>query len=76
MYPDKNVLLQFYRSIVRSKLDYEWIVYGCARKSYLQALHANQAIRMLWGAFPSSPIESVYVEANEPSLRNRRPRIN
>jgi hypothetical protein len=34
---DKKVLLQLYRSIVRSKLDYGCIVYGSARKSYLQA---------------------------------------
>jgi hypothetical protein len=71
---DKKVLLQLYRFLVRSKLDYESIVYGSARKSYLQALDSlhNQGIRMCLGAFPTSPIESLYVEANKSSLKNRR----
>ena len=71
---DKNVLLQLYRSIVRSKLDYGCFVYGSARKSYLQALDAihNQGLRICLGAFPTSPVKSLYVEANEPPLKNRR----
>ena len=32
---DRTVLLQLYRSLIRSKLDYGSIVYGSARKSYL-----------------------------------------
>ena len=32
---DRSVLLNLYRSLVRSKLDYGSIVYGSARKSYL-----------------------------------------
>ena len=31
---------------------------------------------MCLGAFPTSPIESLYVEANEPSLRNRRIKLS
>ena len=31
---DRSVLLNLYRSLVRSKLDYGSIVYGSARKSY------------------------------------------
>ena len=30
---DRTTLLQLYRSLIRSKLDYESIVYGSARKS-------------------------------------------
>jgi hypothetical protein len=75
---DKKVLLQLYRSLVRSKLDYGCIVYGSARKSYLQALDAihNQGIRMCLGVFPTSPTKSLYVEANEPSLKNRRIKLS
>ena len=59
-------------------MDYGSIVYGSARKSYLQALDAihNQGIRMCLGAFPTSPIESLYVEANEPSLKNKRIKLS
>ena len=32
---DRTTLLQLYRSLIRSKLDYGSIVYGSARKSYL-----------------------------------------
>ena len=35
---DSNVLLQLYRALVRSKLDYGSIVYGSARKSYVKLL--------------------------------------
>ena len=35
---DRTVLLHFYRSLIRSKLDYGSIVYGSARKSYLMML--------------------------------------
>ena len=35
---DRFTLLHLYRSLVRSKLDYGSIVYGSARKSYLQIL--------------------------------------
>ena len=34
--PDRTTLLHLYRSLIRSKLDYWSIVYGSARKSYLQ----------------------------------------
>ena len=33
---DRTVLLQLYRSMIRSKFDYGSIVYGSARKSYLE----------------------------------------
>ena len=35
---DRTTLLKMYRSLVRSKLDYGCIIYGSARKSYLQAV--------------------------------------
>ena len=71
---DKTILLNLYRSLVRSKLDYGSIVYGSARKSYLKILDTvhHQGLRLALGAFRTSPVESLYVEANEPSLYNRR----
>ena len=35
---EREVLLRLYRSLVRSKLDYGSIVYGAARKSYLEKI--------------------------------------
>ena len=65
---DKKLLLRQYRSLKRSKLDYGCVVYGSARKSYLRKLDTihNQGLLLALGAFKTSPINSLYVEANEP----------
>ena len=74
---DRNVLLRLYRSLIRSKLDYGCIVYGSARKSYLQMLDTihHQGLRLALGAFRTSPVESILAEANEPSLYLRREKL-
>ena len=74
---DSIVLLRLYRALVRSKLDYGSIVYGSARKSYIGMLDTvhHQGIRFSLGAF-TSPVESLYVEANEESLYRRRERLS
>ena len=71
---DRSTLLHLYRSLIRSKLDYGSIVYGSARKSYLQMLDTahHQGQRLALGAFRTSPVTSLYVEADEPSLYLRR----
>ena len=58
---------------MRSKLDYGCFVYGSARKSYLKILDAghHQGLRLCLGAFKTSPVDSLYTEADEPSLENR-----
>ena len=50
---DRTTLLHLYRSLIRSKLVYGSIVYGSARKSYLQLLDTvhNQGLRLALGAF-------------------------
>ena len=77
---DRTTLLHLYRSLIRSKLDYGSIVYGLygsARKSYLQLLDTvhNQGLRFALGAFRTSPISSLNVEADEPSLWLRREKL-
>jgi len=74
---DGATLLKLYRSHVRSKLDYGCIVYGSARSSYLQALDRvqNGALRLCLGAFRTSPIPSLQVEANELPLTLRREKL-
>ena len=75
---DRKVMLRLYRSLIRSKLDYGSIVYGSACKSHLQMLDPvhNQGLRLALGAFRTSPAESLYVEANEPSLSQRRDKLS
>ena len=71
---DRKLLLHLYRTILRSKLDYGSIVYGSARESYLKTLDSihHQGVRLVLGAFRISPADSFLVEANEPSLNDRR----
>jgi hypothetical protein len=69
-----TTLLKLYKSLIRSKLDYASVVYGSARKSYLQMLDTihHQGLRLAYGAFRTSPVESLYAEDLEPSLHLRR----
>ena len=75
---DRTTLLKLFRSLVRSKLDYGCIIYGSSRKSYLQMLDPkhNQGLRLALGAFRTSPVASLYVEADEPSLYSRREKLS
>jgi ribonuclease HI len=75
---DTQTLLKLYRSLIRSRLDYGSIVYGAARKSYISMLDPiqNQALRLCLGAFRTSPVDSLQIEANEPSLAMRRTRLS
>ena len=69
---DGNALLRLYRALIRSKLDY-----GSARPQYKTTGHySNQGLRLYLGAFHTSPVQSLYVEANEPPLGMRRTRLS
>ena len=74
---DRKVLLRLYRAVVRSKLDYGCIVYGSARKSYLKRLETiqNQSLRLCLGAFRTSPVASLHVEADELPMELRREKL-
>ena len=75
---DRTTLLHLYRSLIRSKLDYWSVVYGAARKSYLQMLDTvhNQGLCLALGAFRTSPVSSLNVKADEPSLWLRRGKVS
>ena len=49
-------------------------MYGSARPSYIKRLDTvhNQSLRLCFGAFRTSSVQSLYVEANEPPLDMRR----
>ena len=71
---DKSTLLKIYRTLVRSKLDYGCAVYGSTKHYILKSLDPihHQGLRIALGAFRTSPVQSLYAEAGEPSLRHRR----
>ena len=75
---DRIVLLRLYRRLVRSKLDYGCIVYGSARRSILKQLDPihHQGLGIALGAFRTSPAQSLYIEAHEPSLTIRRLKLS
>jgi len=75
---DQETLLQLYRSLIRSKLDYVCIVYRSAHGSYLRMLDPvqNHALRLCLGAYRTSPASSLCVEANEPPLYFRRKKLS
>lgn len=71
---DTETMLCIYKSVVRSILDYGCVVYGSAKPSSLRLLDPihNTGLRLSTGAFRTSPIESLNVEANEWTLERRR----
>ena len=72
-----STLLKLYRSLVRSKLDYGCFIYGSAKKSYLRCLDSihHLGLRLALGALRTSPVESLYVEANEAALSLRQEKL-
>ena len=75
---DQPTLLRIYRSYIRSKLDYGCLVYESARRSYLAVLDpiAKHGLGQCSVAFRTSPIESLQVETDEPSLETRRLKLS
>ena len=72
---DITALMRVYRAIVRSKLDYGCQLYGTSPLKMalgrLDPVH-HKGLRICLGAFRTSPLRSLYVEANEPKLEYRR----
>ena len=67
-----------YRAIVCSKLDYGCIVYGSASNTDLRQLDSihNSGLKLALGAFRTSPMSSLYTEANEAPLDERRLKLS
>ena len=74
----RDTLLMLYRTIVRSKLDYGCIVYGTASSAHLRQLDSihNAGLRLALGAFCTSPVSSMYTEANKTPLEERRLKLS
>ena len=71
---DWKTLLLLYRSLIRSQLDYNNFIYQSTRKSYVKILDPiyHRGLRLVLGAFRTSPAESLYAEANEAPENIRR----
>lgn len=71
---DTTCLLQIYKAVIRSRIDYGSIVYMSAKSVHLNPLNViqNNAIRIATGAFVTSPTAKVLCNVNEPPLSDRR----
>ena len=71
---DRCTLMRLYRSIIGPKLKYGALVYCSATDSLLKSLDVipNEEMRICTGAFKSTPITSLNMLTNEPSLVLRR----
>ena len=74
---DRKVMLRLFRYLVISNVDCGCIVFGSARKSYLQMLDPvhSQGLRLCLGAFRTY-VESFYVDAHKPSLGATRAKLS
>ena len=71
---DRKVMIHLYISLVRSNLDYGCIVYGSAicRRWILYTI----SLSLCLGAFRTSSVESLHVDAYEPCLGARRAKLS
>ncbi|KAJ8914858.1 hypothetical protein NQ315_014871 [Exocentrus adspersus] len=71
---DPNICLLFYRSLVRSILDYGSVSYGSANNCHLNKIEKikNQGLRLCIGFLNSTPINIMESECSEPPLYLRR----
>ena len=63
----QHTLLKLYIILIRSKIDYGCFIYGATRKFYLKSLQRvhHEGLRLVLRDFRTSPVKSLYSEANE-----------
>ena len=71
---DQKTLMMIYRPLIRSKIDYEYVVYYSLSTRKLESLESvsNEAMRIYSRCFDSTPISSLQVITEEPPLQIRR----
>lgn len=69
-----SLLKQVFKATVQSRLDYGSFIYGAARVSYVKSINTiiHQGLRLCTGAYRTTPINSLFVESNEPPPHLRR----
>ncbi len=67
-------LQQIYCALISSVIDYGYIIYGSASKSWINKVETvqAQALRICCGAFRSSPISAMQVEVGELPISIRK----
>lgn len=72
-----QTLIQIYKSLIRSKLEYGAEIYLSAKNPILKNINPihNLNLRLSIRGFKSSAVESIYVTANEPPLWIRQIKI-
>ncbi|GFV00312.1 putative RNA-directed DNA polymerase from transposon X-element [Trichonephila clavipes] len=75
---DRVPLLRIYQALILSRLDYGCVVNGSARASVLRRLDTihHSALRIISGAFRTSPVTSLYVVCHQPPLELRRRQLS
>ena len=75
---NKIIVINTYRSLIRSKIDYGSVIYSSAKDKVLDSLSPihNSCLRMAIGAFRTSPISSILAESNEEPLSFRREKLS
>uniref|UniRef100_A0A6A7FTX6 RNA-directed DNA polymerase from transposon X-element n=1 Tax=Hirondellea gigas TaxID=1518452 RepID=A0A6A7FTX6_9CRUS len=65
-----KVLRKFYIAYIRAKINYGAVIYGSAAKTHLNKLNViqNSCLRLILGAYRSTPILSLEVESHLPPL--------
>lgn len=74
---DSNTLFNMYQSLVRSRIEYGAVVYASASKTTLRPLEViqNTALRLVTGAYRTSPVQSIRCLVGEPPLNVRREQL-
>ena len=69
-----KILLNIYKAVNLARIEYGSVAYHTAAPSRLKLLDPihHKCLRICLGAFRTTPIPSLYVESNIPSLENRR----
>ena len=71
---DRQTLFRLYTSIIRPILDYNGFLFDDIASKKIDSLQTiqNQALRIITGAYCTSPILNIHIEANIPLLDRRR----
>lgn len=71
---DRFTLLKLYQTLIRPLIDYGSPLYGFASQHRLDSLNTihNTCLRLITGAFRTTPIDSLLCESSEPPLNIRR----